>query len=98
MRVNLAALRGRAPGGEALARMEHVARLLSGNRDARAEDGIAWVETLTRDLGVKRLSAYGVAPGDVPGVTAQARASSSLRGNPIELTDGELAEILTQSL
>jgi alcohol dehydrogenase class IV len=98
LRVNLAGLRSRSPGGERLARFEHVARLLTGRRDANAEEGIEWLESLAADLGVERLSAWGVRGDDIAGLVAQANASSSLRGNPIELTDGELAEILERAL
>jgi alcohol dehydrogenase class IV len=94
MRVNLAGLRARADDATRLARFEHVARLLTGVRDASSEDGIDWIDALREDLEIPRLSAYGFTPAQVPDAILQARASSSMRGNPIDLTGAELEEIL----
>ncbi len=44
------------------------------------------------------LAAYAVAEGDLSEVIAKARRSSSMQGNPIVLTDEELAEILRWGL
>src|SRR5690606_21098163 len=62
MRVNLAALRARAPHHPSLERYAVVARTLTGNPSARAEDGIDWVRALAEALAVPKLRAYGVAP------------------------------------
>ena len=92
--MNVHALRARAPRSVALERYDEVARLLMGDPDARAEDGAAWLRALVDDLGVPPLSAYGVSSGDVARVVAQARKASSMGGNPIVLTDDELADVL----
>jgi alcohol dehydrogenase class IV len=91
---NLAALRARDHDRSRLSRFDHVARLLTGDREAAAEDGIAWLEALRADLGVAGLSAYGYSPAMAPDLIAAARASSSMKGNPIDLTDEELLGIL----
>lgn len=95
--VNLCALHARAPGGPALLRMKDLARWLTGQEGARAEEAIAWVERLCRDLGVKGLRAHGLSPAAVPELLARARAAGSMRGNPIVLTDSELAEIVERA-
>jgi alcohol dehydrogenase class IV len=92
--ANVRALRERAPRAPALARYDEVARLLTGRSDARAEDAAAWLRALVDELAVPRLSAYGFAERDASAVVAQARKSSSMQGNPIELTEGELSAIL----
>lgn len=94
MRVNLAAVRARDGNGPAAARFEQVARWLTREPGASAEDGIAWLEAIRTEMRIPALSAYGLTEADVGGVVEQARASSSLRGNPIELTGEELAQIL----
>ena len=92
--MNVYTLRERDPHSPALERYEEVARLLTGTPFARAEDGAAWLRELVDELGIPPLSAYGVSAGDVSRVVAQARKASSMGGNPIVLTDGELSDVL----
>ena len=94
MRVNLAALRARAPHHPSLERYAVVARTLTGNPSARAEDGIDWVRALAEALAVPKLRAYGVAPEAFGEIAQKARRASSMQGNPIPLTDEELHEVL----
>jgi len=54
--------------------------------------------TLRQDLALPPLGAYGLKPADVPGLVRQARQSSSMKGNPIDLTEGELSDLLTAAL
>lgn len=98
LEVNLRALRARAPGAPALARLGEVARLLTGAPDAAAEDGIAWLRGLARDLGVRGLAALGLAAEDLPALAEKAKAASSMRGNPVALTDAELTELAERAL
>jgi alcohol dehydrogenase class IV len=92
--LNVRALRARAPASAALARYDEAARILTGRADARAEDGAAWLRTLVDELQVPPLSTYGMSAADVPRVAARARQASSMQGNPVVLTDDELAAAL----
>lgn len=96
--VNLRALRARAPEHPALPRFAEVAALLTGRSDARAEDALTWVEELCRALGVPGLGRYGMTEADVPLLVTKARAASSMKANPLALTDAELTEIATRAL
>jgi alcohol dehydrogenase class IV len=96
--VNLRALRTRAPEHPALPRFQEVAALLTGRADARAEDGSAWVGELCQALGVPGLGRYGLTEAEVPQLVAKARAASSMKANPLALTEAELVEIATRSL
>jgi alcohol dehydrogenase class IV len=96
--VNLRALRTRAAGGPAEGRFAQLARWLTGSADAVAEDGIAWVERLCRDLGVRGLRALGLAPGATAELVARAKVASSMKANPIVLTDEELREIVERAM
>lgn len=98
MAVNLAALRQRAAGGEALRRYAEVARLLTGNSNATADDGVAWVRQLTTDLQIKPLGDYGLREDHVAGLVKKAANASSMKANPIALTPDELAATLRQAL
>jgi alcohol dehydrogenase class IV len=97
MRVNAAALRARAPDHEALPRYKEIAALLTGDPGASIEDGVRWVEALVRDLRVPGLAAYGLRAEDIPPLLQRAREASSMKGNPLPLTDAELREIAEAS-
>jgi alcohol dehydrogenase class IV len=98
MAANVAALHDRATGGPALRRYEEVARILTGRPDATIADGIRWVYGLCADLGVPPLGRYGVPAAEIPAVVAETQRAGSTKGNPIALTDDELAEVLRQAL
>jgi alcohol dehydrogenase class IV len=98
MEMNVQALRDRAPGGEPLRRYEEVARLLTGRPHATAEDGVRWVAALCRKLEIPPLRAYGVADAEIPDLVDKAAHASSMKGNPIVLTPGELRQIVSASL
>jgi alcohol dehydrogenase class IV len=72
--------------------------MLTGNAEARAEDGAAWVSRLCRELEIPPLATYGVRPEDVAALVEKAAQASSMKGNPIALTPDELAEVLTRAL
>ncbi len=62
MAANIRALQSRTPQSEALRRYGEVARLLTGDPSASAEQGPVWVGRLTAALDVRGLGAYGLAP------------------------------------
>jgi alcohol dehydrogenase class IV len=98
MRVNLDAVRQRATTQATLARFTTVARVLTGEESARADDGIAWLERLRDDLGIPPLSHYGVTAADLDPLAADAARASSMKGNCIVLEPGELRRVLDLSL
>ena len=98
MAANLAALRSRAPASDALPRYDDIARLLTGRPTAVAEEGVDWVRQLVEDLKIPKLSTYGLRSGDVGELVAKAAQASSMKGNPVVLTQAELADILTAAL
>lgn len=97
-RVNVRALRQRAPDDPALTRYAEVARILTGDPQAGADDAASWLERLVEECGIPRLGRFGVKPGDVARVVAAARSASSMKGNPVLLTDAELAEALAEAI
>ncbi len=96
--VNLEALRARAPETVALRRYEEVARLLTGNAQATADDGVRWLAQLCARLEIPPLRTYGVGEEDVPMLIEKARNASSMKGNPIALTTEELREVLVRAI
>lgn len=96
--VNLRALRARAPEHPSLPRFRELAVLLTGRAEAREEEALSWVEALRMDLRIPGLATYGLTPARLPELVAKARAASSMKANPLTLSDAELAEIATRSL
>jgi alcohol dehydrogenase class IV len=98
LRVNLRALRRRRPESPSVDRFREIAAIVTGRSAATADEGLAWVDALVRALQVPGLSRWGASAADVPALLAKARAASSMKGNPIELDEAELAEIALASL
>ena len=96
--ANVGALRARAPESPALERYAEVARMLSGSPTATAEDAAGWLRQLVRDLEIPGLGEFGPTPEDVPAVVEKARRANSMRGNPVLLSDDELAGVLSAAL
>jgi alcohol dehydrogenase class IV len=98
MATNLRALRRRDPHGAALYRYEETARWLTGDSQAKADDGVKWVRALVTDLKVPRLGSFGIRREHFADLVAKAANASSMKANPIVLTPEELTEILEQAL
>ena len=100
--ANIRALEARDPQGPGLQRYTAAARLLcpdAADADARsARDAL--VERLahwTERLELPRLSAYGMTAADIPRVVANSRGSS-MKTNPLVLTDEDIAAVLHERL
>jgi alcohol dehydrogenase class IV len=98
MEINLQALHDRAPEHPALHRMVELATVLTGRPEATPEDAIAWLQDLTAALTIPGLASYGLDEAGIEAVVAAAQKASSMRGNPIELRDEEVREIVARSL
>jgi alcohol dehydrogenase class IV len=98
MEVNLRALRERLNNSEALRRYDSVAAILTGSDKATAVDGIRWISELCQALQVPGLRDYGVTGADIAVLVEKAAKASSMKANPIVLTDDELAEALRAAL
>jgi alcohol dehydrogenase class IV len=96
--ANMRAMRLRAPEHPALERLAEVAALLTGRSAAVPEDAIGWLEALAAALSIPGLASYGLDDAGISALVTAAQWASSMRANPIELTDAELTEIVTRSL
>jgi alcohol dehydrogenase class IV len=100
-RANLAALATRDPDARALQRYAEAGRLVAGDMTLPGEEAraalVATLDAWTVELGLPRLSSFGAAPGDIPALVAESRGSS-MRTNPIVLSDAELAGVLAACL
>lgn len=97
-RVNLRALRERAPQSPALERYTEAAQLCLVMPTATADDLVAWLEALVAQLNIQMLGTYGIDESAVADLLPKAAAASSMKANPIALTTAELHEILVASI
>jgi alcohol dehydrogenase len=100
--ANVRALEDRAPDGPALGRYADAGRILAGLGSAvpDAEARSALVDTLrgwVARLEVPGLAAFGMGPQHIPAIVADS-PGSSMRTNPVALTDAELTDILERAL
>lgn len=98
MAANVAALRARDPDGPALPRYLEVAQIVTGSPAATIADGIAWLRALAAELGIRPLGCHGVGAADLPELVQRGQRASSMRGNPIALSDAELHAVLAAAL
>jgi alcohol dehydrogenase class IV len=98
MAINVRALRQRAASSETLTRYDKVAKLLTNDPAATADDGAAWVAQLVRDLHLPKLRDYGITREAIGELVGNAARASSMKANPIVLSTSELAEILERAI
>jgi alcohol dehydrogenase class IV len=98
METNVKALQDRAADSPAVARYNELAQILTARAEARANDGVTWIQDLCKTLQVPPLAEFGLKEQDVPAAVAKAQKSSSMKGNPIALTAEELTEILKKAI
>ena len=98
MEVNLRALAERAPQHPARARYREIAEIVTGRHGAEAADGVAWMRDLCQALEVRGLGHHGLAVSEIPALVDKAKAASSMRGNPVQLSNDELGNIVRSAL
>lgn len=98
IRVNIEALRHRAPNHPALDKYRRVAALLTLDSAAQAEQAPTALDDLCRRLHVVSLSRHGLAARQIPFLIEKAKAASSMKANPIPLTAHELTEVVERAL
>lgn len=98
MVVNVDVLHKRQPDHPALARYDEVARLLTGDASATADDGVLWIAELCGLLGVPGLAAYGLTQAAFDDVIDKSARASSMQGNPVMLMPDDMRTILRRAL
>ncbi len=98
MEINIRALKERDPQHPALAAYDEIAQILTGNSTAQAVDGIEWVKDICTEMKIPGLGEIGVQEKDFRSLATKAARASSMKGNPVELTEKELLKILANAL
>lgn len=94
-RVNVRALAERSPG-VSLDRYTEAAEIITGHPDVAGL--VDWLDQTREMLGIPGLGELGLTQERIDEAVTKGKAASSMKGNPIELTDSELTEILRASL
>jgi alcohol dehydrogenase class IV len=76
---------------------DEIAQILTDNQDAEAKDGISWVNERISDFEIPCLSDFGMTEADFPELIEKAKKASSMKGNPVVLSNQSLNAILTKS-
>jgi alcohol dehydrogenase class IV len=102
MAANVDALLSESAEHPGLARYATIGRTLAERNDLpdtiAVETGIQIVSELVDQLQIPRLGSFGLTPDGIAGLVELARQASSMRYNPIVLSDEALTEILQKAL
>jgi alcohol dehydrogenase class IV len=96
--TNIQALKDRSPENPALEKYREIACIVTGRENADLEDGLQWIKSISMQMFVPGLEDFGITETDFPAIVEKSKKASSMKGNPIALTDNELTEILSDSL
>jgi len=80
-----------------LAKYDEAARIFTGNPKAKAQDGIHWIKELVEYLKIPFLSEFNIDKAEFPLLVQKAKKASSMKGNPVVLSDEDLMEVLERS-
>ena len=94
LRVNLERLRQTDGTSSILQKFHEMGRILTGNSGAHAEEGLEWIRLLCTEFCLLSLGPAGLRDKDFAAIAAMAQQSNSMRGNPVELSQGDLLRIL----
>jgi alcohol dehydrogenase class IV len=96
--ANIQALRQRAPESHVLKRYAEVSRWIGANQEETAESLVGSLQRLVSQLRIPSLANWGITAADLEEPVRKAQESSSMKGNPIRLTESELHGVLTRAL
>lgn len=96
--VNARALRERAPSSPALARYDEIARILTRRPHAAVQELVGWISALVQDLQIPPLRAHGLTAAAAAELIPAAQKASSMKANPLPLTDAECSEVFVRAL
>jgi alcohol dehydrogenase class IV len=95
--TNYEAMLQREPENPALEKLNEAARIVLINDQATIEEAFERLNAISIQMFVPGLKDYGIRESDFPAIVEKAAKASSMKGNPIQLTDAELMQILEES-
>ncbi|MGK0238249.1 MAG: alcohol dehydrogenase class IV [Candidatus Pelagisphaera sp.] len=97
-RANFDTATRRDPDGVVVRKFDEIALLLTDNPAAKGTYAIAWLDALIKDLPLKSLSQLEFTSDLTAEAADKASRASSMKGNPVELSQADLREILQDAL
>jgi alcohol dehydrogenase class IV len=98
MEGNVTALQKRDHKSPLLSRYQRVAAILTGSESASINDGIQELHNLVDELKIPPLSNFGLSTDHIPDLIERSQKASSMKGNPVQLSDSELQQILEKAI
>ncbi len=96
--ININALEERAAESPALEKFAEAAAIVTNSSTAGLGELLDWIKELCMRMHVPGLEDFGIGDDDVPALVEKGKKASSMKGNPVRLTNDELAGILNRSL
>lgn len=75
-------------------RFDELGQMLTGRNGSDASDAIDWIHAICQQLHIEPLMKFGVAEENFQAIIEKARRASSMKGNPVQLSESELWHIL----
>lgn len=98
MEMNIRKLIQNSILAEYVHRFNTVAQIVTNNSQATAQDAAIRMKNICEEMSIPSLKEFGLRESHISRIVQQAKKSSSTKGNPVELTEDELAEILRQAM
>jgi len=98
MLVNSEIIRKSSNETEKLERFQDISRWITGNDQATIKDGSDWISALCKKMKIPGLSSMGIKRSDFQLIIEKSGKSSSMKGNPVQLSQEDMARILELSL
>lgn len=97
VQANVRALKAQGGSNEPLRRYDEIAQMLTGYANASAPDSVVWLGGLCREFSIPPLSEYGLHSSSFDEISTKAARSSSMQGNPVQLSAMQLREVLEKA-
>jgi alcohol dehydrogenase class IV len=95
--INAQIVSDRKNNSQLISRFSDIARWVSGNEKANIAEGVEALRAIAEKLNIPKLSDFGIKKSDFREIIKKSKNSSSMKGNPIQLTDAEMEKILDLS-
>ncbi len=94
IKANIKALEERDLSSIVLTKYEKIAKIVTNKEEAKPKDLIKWIDELYEKLNMPHLSEVNLREEQIGELINKAKETSSMKGNPVELTDEELKGII----
>lgn len=98
LEMNHKAIKERHPNQTCLQRFDELAMMVIGKPTASFETMLNWMFETIDLLRIPGLGSYGFKNDHMPTLTQKSKSASSMKGNPIELTDTQIQTLIQKAV